>query len=101
MLDAIRLEGAAFCLEIGNFAVAEEMLGKLGYAASASSPATALRQRICDAQITFWKARYGFASAVTARFPNYLSGRLYRDLSRSRKQSWVSRRVSLQGRPNN
>jgi hypothetical protein len=97
MQDAIRLEGAAFCLEHEYVDWAERMLAELSYPTSESSAATALRQRIRDTQIAFWQARYGFASAVTARFPNYLSGRLYRDLSRSRKQSCISRRVSSQG----
>jgi hypothetical protein len=77
--DAIRLQGAAFCLDIGNFAKAEEMLSKLGSEASASTATIALRQRMRDAQIRFWETRYTFASAMSSRFPAYLSGRLYLD----------------------
>jgi hypothetical protein len=85
-VDSIRIEGGAFCLEIGNFVMAEEMIAKLGCAASASLAGTALRQRIRDFQITFWETRYGFASTLKARFPNYKAGHLYEDLCRSRKQ---------------
>lgn len=67
--------------------MAEEMLVKLSSEAAASSAAAALRQRIRDSQIAFWQARYNLVSVVTARFPNYLAGRLYADLCRSRAQS--------------
>jgi len=90
ILDAIRLKGAKFCIEYGFFEFAEEMLAELGCEASASLTATGLKQRIRDSQIAFWRARYNLASAVTARFPNYLSGRLYMDLCRSRSQNSVS-----------
>src|SRR6266480_4582355 len=89
ILDSIRLKGAAFCAEYGFFGYAEEMLAELDPVASAGSAAAALRLRIRDTQIAFWQARYGFASVLTARFPNYLSGRLYADLCRSRNQSGV------------
>jgi hypothetical protein len=86
ILDRISLKGAAFCLETGDFADAEEMLADLSPAASASPAAAALRRRIRDAEIAFWQARHRFASIVAARFPNYLLGRLYADLcSRSRE----------------
>ena len=91
IIDAINLKGAAFCIEHAYFEFAEEMLSELGPVASASSVATALQQRIQDTQITFWQTRYRFALIVTARFPNYLSGRLYSDFCRSHNQSEVSR----------
>jgi hypothetical protein len=97
MLDAIRLDGAAFCLEIGNFAMAEEMLADLGEEASGSSAAQAVQQSIRDAEIAFWGRRCEFASILAARFPNYLAGQLYADLCRSRTQSSVSQRVFSHG----
>jgi hypothetical protein len=95
ILDAIRLKGAKFCVEYGFLEFAEEMLAELSFEASASLAATELKQRLRDSQIAFWRARYNLASVVTARFPNYLAGRLYADLCRSRSLSFASRRISL------
>jgi len=86
-LDRIRLEGAAFAIEQGFFEWAEKMLRELSSAASASSAAATLRQRIRDTEIVFWQKQSRFASAVADRFPHYLPGRLYADLCYSRRQN--------------
>ena len=57
IIDAINLKGTAFCIEYGLFEYAEEMLAELSPAGAASSAAAALRRRIRDAEIAFWKMR--------------------------------------------
>jgi len=79
IIDAINLKGAEFCIEHEYFEFAEEMLSELSPTCLASSGAIALRQRVRDIQISFWKTRYSLASAVSSRFPAYLPGRLYVD----------------------
>jgi hypothetical protein len=58
IIDAINLKGAAFCIEHEYFEFAEEMLSELSPTCLASSRTIALRQRVRDIQISFWKTRY-------------------------------------------